>query len=240
MKVLNLYAGIGGNRKLWEDVEVTAVEWDEQFIIGDYYNFVHGPVRIKDNLQSVVIKARKYFCDTEVVEAPVIVPSVFPYEITIPEVSDPNFRDLDANDIVTEVWEGSTPYTLYINGGTFSAITSYDVITTGVDIATGTPLILLDNSIYDIAQPLETSVFYYAIRYSATQSRLATTYANAMDGIYIDITTTGFKTGTIQYYQIVTPTQGTYRHDTRGVFKFSAADAGKNLTLTYTYTKFTT
>ena len=25
-KVLNLYAGIGGNRKLWEDVEVTAVE----------------------------------------------------------------------------------------------------------------------------------------------------------------------------------------------------------------------
>uniref|UniRef100_A0A6M3M2Q0 Putative methyltransferase n=1 Tax=viral metagenome TaxID=1070528 RepID=A0A6M3M2Q0_9ZZZZ len=27
MKVLNLYAGIGGNRKLWEDVEVTAVEW---------------------------------------------------------------------------------------------------------------------------------------------------------------------------------------------------------------------
>ncbi len=25
-KVLNLYAGIGGNRKLWEDVEITAVE----------------------------------------------------------------------------------------------------------------------------------------------------------------------------------------------------------------------
>ncbi len=28
MKVLNLYAGIGGNRKLWKDVEVTAVELD--------------------------------------------------------------------------------------------------------------------------------------------------------------------------------------------------------------------
>lgn len=28
MKVLNLYAGIGGNRKLWMDVEVTAVEND--------------------------------------------------------------------------------------------------------------------------------------------------------------------------------------------------------------------
>ena len=28
MKVLNLYAGIGGNRKLWEDAEITAVELD--------------------------------------------------------------------------------------------------------------------------------------------------------------------------------------------------------------------
>lgn len=26
MKILNLYAGIGGNRKLWKDVEVTAIE----------------------------------------------------------------------------------------------------------------------------------------------------------------------------------------------------------------------
>lgn len=29
MKVLNLYSGIGGNRKLWKDVEVTAIEYDE-------------------------------------------------------------------------------------------------------------------------------------------------------------------------------------------------------------------
>ena len=29
IKVLNLYAGIGGNRKLWENVEVTAIENDE-------------------------------------------------------------------------------------------------------------------------------------------------------------------------------------------------------------------
>jgi DNA (cytosine-5)-methyltransferase 1 len=28
MKVLNLYAGIGGNRRYWDDVEVTAVEYD--------------------------------------------------------------------------------------------------------------------------------------------------------------------------------------------------------------------
>lgn len=30
MKVLNLYAGIGGNRKLWTDVDVTAIELNPQ------------------------------------------------------------------------------------------------------------------------------------------------------------------------------------------------------------------
>lgn len=37
-KVLNLYAGIGGNRKLWEDVEVTAVEYDPK-IASIYQDF---------------------------------------------------------------------------------------------------------------------------------------------------------------------------------------------------------
>ena len=36
MKVLNLYAGIGGNRKLWTDVEVTAVELNYE--IGKIYH----------------------------------------------------------------------------------------------------------------------------------------------------------------------------------------------------------
>ncbi len=38
LKVLNLYAGIGGNRKLWEDVEVTAVELDSE-IAAIYQDF---------------------------------------------------------------------------------------------------------------------------------------------------------------------------------------------------------
>lgn len=33
MKILNLYAGIGGNRKLWGDVEVTAVELNPQIAV---------------------------------------------------------------------------------------------------------------------------------------------------------------------------------------------------------------
>jgi len=53
MKVLNLYAGIGGNRKLWEDVEVTAVEMNpdiakiyqsffpkDKVIVGDAHQYL--------------------------------------------------------------------------------------------------------------------------------------------------------------------------------------------------------
>ena len=35
MKILNLYCGIGGNRRLWgNDHEVTAVENNEKIVIG--------------------------------------------------------------------------------------------------------------------------------------------------------------------------------------------------------------
>jgi len=53
IKVLNLYAGIGGNRRLWEDVKVTAVEYnkeisdiyshfnpDDEVIVDDAHNFL--------------------------------------------------------------------------------------------------------------------------------------------------------------------------------------------------------
>lgn len=39
IKVLNLYAGLGGNRKLWENVEVTAVEADPK--IANLYKKFH-------------------------------------------------------------------------------------------------------------------------------------------------------------------------------------------------------
>lgn len=42
MRILNLYAGIGGNRRLWDslgDFEITAVEWDEKIakIYSDFF-----------------------------------------------------------------------------------------------------------------------------------------------------------------------------------------------------------
>jgi len=49
IKILNLYAGIGGNRKIWSgDIKVTAVEIDEE-IAGIYkYNFPQDEVIVAD------------------------------------------------------------------------------------------------------------------------------------------------------------------------------------------------
>ncbi len=55
MKVLNLYCGIGGNRKLWEDVEVTAVELNPQ-IAKIYQDFFP-----QDNV--IVADAHQYLLD---------------------------------------------------------------------------------------------------------------------------------------------------------------------------------
>lgn len=49
MKILNLYAGIGGNRKLWGDKhEVVAVEWDEEIAKVYRYLFPNDKVVIED------------------------------------------------------------------------------------------------------------------------------------------------------------------------------------------------
>ncbi len=55
MKVLNLYAGIGGNRKLWTDVEVTAVELNPE--IASVYQSLFP----KDKV--VVTDAHQYLID---------------------------------------------------------------------------------------------------------------------------------------------------------------------------------
>ena len=55
IKVLNLYAGLGGNRKLWEDVEVTAIELDKG--IAEIYKGLYP----KDNV--IVTNAHQYLLD---------------------------------------------------------------------------------------------------------------------------------------------------------------------------------
>ena len=55
MKVLNLYAGLGGNRKLWENCEVTSVEMDER--IAKVY------ARLNPQDEVVVGDAHQYLLD---------------------------------------------------------------------------------------------------------------------------------------------------------------------------------
>ncbi len=60
MKILNLYAGIGGNRKLWKDVEVTAVEINEE-IAGIYKaNFPNDEVIVGDAHQYLLENYKEF------------------------------------------------------------------------------------------------------------------------------------------------------------------------------------
>lgn len=55
MKILNLYAGIGGNRKLWTNHQVVAVEWDKNIaeIYKDFFS--------KDEI--IIADAHQYLLD---------------------------------------------------------------------------------------------------------------------------------------------------------------------------------
>ena len=60
MKVLNLYSGIGGNRKLWDDVEVTAVEWDPK-IAAIYQDFFPDDTMIITDAHSYLLEHFKEY-----------------------------------------------------------------------------------------------------------------------------------------------------------------------------------
>lgn len=60
IKVLNLYAGIGGNRKLWDNVEVTAVENNEDIANIYRLNFPQDKVVIGDAHQYLLEHSREF------------------------------------------------------------------------------------------------------------------------------------------------------------------------------------
>ena len=60
MRVLNLYAGIGGNRKLWENVEVTAVESDPEIAEIYQHYFPDDEVIVGDAHQYLLENYRDY------------------------------------------------------------------------------------------------------------------------------------------------------------------------------------
>lgn len=60
LKVLNLYAGIGGNRKLWQNVEVTAVEYEPK-IAAIYKDFFPNDIVIIDDAHQYLLDHYKEF-----------------------------------------------------------------------------------------------------------------------------------------------------------------------------------
>ena len=60
MKILNLYAGIGGNRKLWKGHEITAVESDKQIADVYYQNFPNDRIIIGDAHEFLRLNYDKY------------------------------------------------------------------------------------------------------------------------------------------------------------------------------------
>lgn len=60
IKVLNLYAGIGGNRKLWKNVEVTAIENNKE-IAKIYKDFFHNDQIIVTNAHQYLLNHYKEF-----------------------------------------------------------------------------------------------------------------------------------------------------------------------------------
>lgn len=60
MKVLNLYAGIGGNRKNWTDVRVTAVELDPKLAAVYAANFPDDHVVVADAHQYLIDHHREF------------------------------------------------------------------------------------------------------------------------------------------------------------------------------------
>src|SRR3990167_6249294 len=69
MKVLNLYAGIGGNRKLWGAVDVTAIELNPDIaaIYQDFFLNAQGVIRYPDMSLWQEIIFLKHFCKTKYV-----------------------------------------------------------------------------------------------------------------------------------------------------------------------------
>jgi len=224
----------------------TGKPWDQQFVSGDRFTWVHGPNKIKDNLQTISVAAKNYHVPVDVADAIAFaVPASVPFVCHVTETTDPDFRATDPDAMVVKVMEGATAYTEYTPtiAGTWSVFSQpNDTITCGLNIATGTPVKLYHTetnySVFMFPTPLVDGGIYYAINVDVTHIKLAATYADAIANTPIDFLNGGYAFGPVWRIAVLTPGTGKYSFGSNGVFIFAAADATKNLTLTYTYSLF--
>ena len=60
IKVLNLYSGLGGNRRLWDNCEVTAVELDKE-LCKIYKNIYKNDIVLQENAHEYLLNNYKNF-----------------------------------------------------------------------------------------------------------------------------------------------------------------------------------
>jgi hypothetical protein len=97
--------------------------------------------------------------------------------------------------------------------------TTNDVVTTSVDVPNFSRVRFTTSS--SLPAPLALATDYWTIRQTSTTSRIATSYANAVAGTYIDLTTTGVGTQTMTRFE-------TLNLDTSQVTFVSTASVNRN------------
>jgi hypothetical protein len=111
--------------------------------------------------------------------------------------------------------------------------TTTDILTTSADVPNFSRVLVSTSG--TLPAPLAPNTFYWTIRLTATTSRIATSYANAVAGTYIDLTTTGTGTQTLTRHEMLnldtsmvtipsTPTSSVWRN----VRAWTFSDSGTN------------
>jgi len=159
----------------------TGKPWDEQFIEGEQFTFGYGPMPFKDNLQTMSMQGKYFYCDARGEEnAYDTIGSGEIYEIS--SATDPNFRDIDSDDDNARIYEIPASQSF-----SYSDVT--DILTVAEDIPTGSKVLLYsDNDV--LPDPLVEERIYYAINVSPTEIRLAYSVSDASNNTYINILTT--------------------------------------------------
>lgn len=211
-------------------------EWDEQFIAGDRFTFMHGYTKFKDNLQTMLLRNVSYGVNAREITDSITIPNNNPSYYKVPEsvIGDyPNFREVDNYDLVTIVKWGETRFTQLALPTEALFTVSANELTVGVNIATDTPIYVHVSNWRSgrLPYPLRYGGVYFAINVNTTKIKLSLTPG----GAEINLVDVGI--GTF-YFQQVIPTTLKYFLGLNGVFVFAQDDIGYNVDLKYIVTDY--
>lgn len=250
----------------------TGVVWDKQFVTGEDTCVTVGQLPVKDNLQKFDLRWKYYWCKAEdKVHNNFIIPDNTlsgPWNsFNIPEVSDPNFRDLDSDWYAHEKGigyelslsadgtplENATITSDYVVSSTRLADLESGFMNVSEDMPTGTMLIIYPttsgsttinwNNTY-LPSPLSWDYpdYVYAINVSPTQIQLAKSYEDAINGVPMVLThrsnSSYSHSNHRAVYRTITIEPGKYAIWNTGKIWTHPTDAGKEIDMSYTCTYY--